>query len=1007
MAFPPAIEKPGRRSDKNQGLAPALRLLVFAAIVLLPLVSVLPWPAVPGALQGLGQGLAWAGEPPAEPMLRIETGMHTARIVRIAIDRQNRFLVTASDDKTLRVWDLATGEALSVIRPPIGPGYEGMLFAAAMSPDGSAIACGGWTQFNGGGTDISPDGYTIYLFERASGRMIHLIGGMPNIINHLAFSPDGRFLAAAFGDGSVRVWSARDYSQAGKDGNYGADCYCVAFDGRNRLVTTSYDGFLRLYASVDEAKDGELELVAKQKAPGGSQPFSAVFSPDNEKIAVCFNDGARVNVLSAKDLSPLYEPDTTGLDGGNLACIAFSVDGRSLYAGGRCSSGSSYPIRRWSEAGRGPYTDLPASNNTIMHILPLNGGGVVFGASDPAFGVINAAGEKTLYKSPGIADFRDNGQGFRISGDASRVRYAYEEDGGAPAIFSLETRRIDVGGEDGSLYLPLTEASGIEVGDWFNSLNPTLNGRGLRLKQYETSRRLAVAPDAQSLLLGTDWYLRRFDRRGEQAWEVPTPAPAWAVNISRDGGLAVAAFSGGTIRWYDYASGKEILAFFPAADKKRWVLWSPSGYYDCSPGGEDLIGWHVNNGGDRAADFFAASRFRNTFYRPDVIAKVLQTRDEAEALRLADAESGRKVQQADVSRMLPPVVAIIYPAEGDPVSQKDLTLRFLVRSPSGEPVTAVRAFVDGRPAAQARGVAVAPAPAGGDGELRELAVSIPERDCEISVLAENRFSAGDPAVTRVRWAGKAPEPQFAAKPALYVLAVGVSEYADSSLRLKYPAKDARDFAAAFTAQKGLLYRDVVVKVLTDQEATKDDVLDGLEWLQQQTTSRDVAVLFIAGHGVDDPSGIYYFLPQNADLARLKRTGLPFSDIKNTVAAIAGKVLCFVDTCHSGDVMGARRGVADINAVVNELSSAENGVVVFASSTGRQYSMESDNWGNGAFTKAVVEGLNGGAAYQGERITINMMDLFISERVKALTGGKQTPTTTKPATVPDFPVAMKR
>ncbi len=116
----------------------------------------------------------------------------------------------------------------------------------------------------------------------------------------------------------------------------------------------------------------------------------------------------------------------------------------------------------------------------------------------------------------------------------------------------------------------------------------------------------------------------------------------------------------------------------------------------------------------------------------------------------------------------------------------------------------------------------------------------------------------------------------------------------------------------------------------------------------------------------------------------------------------------MDTCHSGNVMGTRRGVADITAVVNELASAENGVVVFASSTGRQYSLEDASWGNGAFTKALVEGVNGRADYQGKgRITVNMLDLYLSERVKELTGGKQTPTTTKPQTISDFPVAVRR
>ena len=135
--------------------------------------------------------------------------------------------------------------------------------------------------------------------------------------------------------------------------------------------------------------------------------------------------------------------------------------------------------------------------------------------------------------------------------------------------------------------------------------------------------------------------------------------------------------------------------------------------------------------------------------------------------------------------------------------------------------------------------------------------------------------------------------------------------------------------------------------------------------------------------------------------------MAFSDIKNTLASLAGKTILFVDTCHSGNVMGTRRGVADINAVVNELASAENGAVVFASSPGRQYSPEDPAWGNGAFTKALVEGVNGRADYGGKgRITVNMLDLYLSERVKELTKGKQTPTTTKPQTISDFPIAVR-
>src|SRR5437016_4717932 len=68
--------------------------------------------------------MAQEREPSREPVLRIETGMHTAIIKRIGVDRAGKFLVTASDDKTARVWELQTGRLLRVLRVPIGNGNE-------------------------------------------------------------------------------------------------------------------------------------------------------------------------------------------------------------------------------------------------------------------------------------------------------------------------------------------------------------------------------------------------------------------------------------------------------------------------------------------------------------------------------------------------------------------------------------------------------------------------------------------------------------------------------------------------------------------------------------------------------------------------------------------------------------------------------------------------------------------------------------------------------------------
>lgn len=407
----------------------------------------------------------------------------------------------------------------------------------------------------------------------------------------------------------------------------------------------------------------------------------------------------------------------------------------------------------------------------------------------------------------------------------------------------------------------------------------------------------------------------------------------------------------------------------------------------------------------RMTDFFPIGQFRSVYYRPDVISRVLTTGDEAEALRLADAEAGRKRQEADVAKRLPPVVEIVAPADGAEVASTTVAVRYAVRAPSGEPVTAVKALVDGRPSVGER---ILKQGAAGD----TLRVTIPERDCEVAVIAENQFAASVPAVVRLRWRGRAVAAEFVVKPKLYVLAVGVSKYAHQDVQqLRFAAKDARDFAAALQRQKGGLYEDVVVKVLADEGATKDSVLDGFEWILRQTTSKDVAMILLAGHGDNDNYGDYFFCPHNIDPEKTLRTGVPFTEIKRTVERLAGKVVVFVDTCRSGNVFGTatrRSGAPDIVGLVNELASAENGAVVFAASTGRQFSYERAEWNNGAFTKAVLEGLSGGADFKGVgKITVNMLNAFISERVKELTGGKQTPTTTKPKTVPDFPIAVKQ
>jgi WD40 repeat protein len=976
-----------------------------------------------------------------EPVFRIETGMHTSPARQIGVDAEGRYIVTGSDDKTVRIWESATGNLLKVIRLPIGEHYEGNIYSVAITPDGKTVACAGWTM----GGDIF---HNIYLFDRESGKMTGRISDIINVIRHLHYSKDGKYLVAALGGGNgIRVYRTSDNTLAAEDKDYGSDCFNVDFGAGNRLVSVSYDGFVRLY-------DNNFKILAKIRAPGGNKPFSVSFAPDGSKAAIGFHDSTKIDILSGTDLTHLYSPDTKFADNGNLEVVSWSEDGKYLYGGGRFQAEAKFPVYKWSSEGRGGTYRLDGIQNSITDIVALKGGGIVYASADPAFGIFNSHDERILYKTPFIGDFR-NKEGFFMSGNGFIIQFEYDALDKTSGRFSapehlLEILKPDDGKKSwsGNTKNIAAVAENIGITDWEDSYHPKLKGTALKIDQYEFSRSLAITPDKSYFLLGTSWNLRFFDISGAEKWRTTIPSTPWALDISSNGKTAVGAFGDGIIRWYRISDGKNILSLFPHKDKKRWIMWTPSGYYDASAGAEELIGWHVNNSPDMASDFFPISRFRNRYYRPDVIERVMETLDEKEAVKIANQESGRKRQDEEVSvkKILPPVVSIISPLDNTSVSKTGIIVKFIVRSPSEEPVTDLKTLVNGRPVAAARDMALEEGDPkttsileqmGQDEALKaveaptdqestqithaqkespsqdgtkQIIVTIPPEDSQISIIASNKFSASEPATIRLRWQGKIEKNEFVILPKLYILAVGVGKYINfpPENQLKYAAKDAHDFVETMKSQKGKLYRDVGTRLLIDDTATRDTVLDGLEWIQRETTSKDVAMIFLSGHGVNDNTGIYYFVPTNFDKKSIKRTGVPYADIKNTVANLAGKTLVFVDTCHSGNVMGTRKALGDVTSIANELSSAENGAVVFASSTGRQFSLEKPEWNNGAFTKALIEGLTGNADYTKKgKVSINMLDLYLSERVKELTEGQQTPTTTKPQTIQDFPVAVVR
>jgi hypothetical protein len=361
---------------------------------------------------------------------------------------------------------------------------------------------------------------------------------------------------------------------------------------------------------------------------------------------------------------------------------------------------------------------------------------------------------------------------------------------------------------------------------------------------------------------------------------------------------------------------------------------------------------------------------------------------------------GGEVKAAvEVRTVLPPVVELVEESDEIETANPLVPVTYRLRSPSGKPVTGVDLLIDGRPITTRAAKPVS------EGEEHTVEIPVPPRDVEVSIIAHTADGASVPVVLKIKWTGARTD---GPKPRLYAVVVGVSEYERGELKLNFADDDAKAFAALIKAQEGKQYSNVEIKLLVDGDATKTNIADALTWLEGSVGSDDYAILFMAGHGVTDPKQRFYFLPVegNPDPAKLRSSAVSEADIRDAISLIRGKVLFFIDACHSASALEGGLGVVDVTAIVNDLASAENGIVMFSSSTGRELSLEDPAWGHGAFTLALLEGLGGQADYKKDgKLTTAEINLWLTTRVAELTSDRQNAVMVKPRTVKEFALAL--
>ena len=138
------------------------------------------------------------GDTQNTPSLSLETGGHTAVVKQLLFTPDGRTLISVGGDKIIRLWEAETGHLLDSLRGEIGPGPEGMIYAAALSPDGGTLATGGYSKRDGADW--------ITLFDLPTGRVARVLQGHTNVVHALAFTSDGLSLASGSSDNTARVW---------------------------------------------------------------------------------------------------------------------------------------------------------------------------------------------------------------------------------------------------------------------------------------------------------------------------------------------------------------------------------------------------------------------------------------------------------------------------------------------------------------------------------------------------------------------------------------------------------------------------------------------------------------------------------------------------------------------------------------------------------------------------------------------------------------------------------
>ncbi len=949
-------------------------------------------------------GIVWADDSvPVEIMLGLQTSGHNGHVTGLIVDRHRSHLISVSHDKTIRIWDLRDYEPIRTLRPPIGRGMVGELYSVTLSPDGKVLAVSGFTAPEG------TNDHTVLLISLPDGKLIRRLHGNTQPVRTVAFSPDGKWLAAGGTDGTLRLWSTSDWALSKSLlGHTGRIDSLAWHPSSTRLVTSSWDGTCRFWSIADGTS-------AAVTAHSGWRVYCVAWSPDGNFLATGGGDDwVKLWAADGRLIRNLVPANKT------IKTIAFSPDGTKLlygFGGGQTNVLGGAMARVADGAVLALY---PGHLDTALCCtFSSDGRYAIFGDCDDHICVWEAETGRLA------ARLRSEGNTIYATGwnmDGHMLGWGYSHLPGSslhatnPLHRTFMLDRLEFGPLPAGNFMRAQSQWGGLILNRTSYQRATVFQNGYQLSQYydpQITIRSRTLLSGNRAAIGCDQNLIVFDiLTGRPIYRLPGHLDAvWAVTPSPDQRHLLTGSDDETLQIWNLERYEHTLSLFFGGDE--WVAWTPQGYYAASPGGEDLMGWHVQRGFDEMATFHPASHFHDRFYRPDLIRRIVPAGGPVQALKELDRMRGSTSQLIDIKSSLPPSVTLtLAGAITGPDAAGAIQVQASAWPSRGDSIRSIRLFVDGRPGPEIHDTAaLAPAPApesinaGAEGKSRvNWTIMLQPGKHRLTAKAISTKSAATSEDLEVESAA-----QRAELPRLFVIAIGVSAYQRPDLRRVFPAIDAQSIAAEFAKASPDAFSEVQVHLLQDQQVTRSELDTQLQWLQQTMTGNDVCCLYFGGSGERNEDGTLFLQHQES------RPGDPAAGLSETVLASSlqktpGKIILLLDLTDNDAIgtSGNTRERRTLDDLVRLLGTDEYGVTAISATTAREASRDMPSGGHSVFAQAILNGLTGKADTNSDRaIDVKEFSQYVRSDVKKLTSDAQRPAISHPSLVHHFTVFRLR